>query len=426
MNHAMNINSNLTRIILVVFVIGLPLFYFRNTKIKMNKKPQMNRIISGVEFQRCIDVNDFACVENLLKAGISPDTNIGNIDSPLIQAIKQHKTELAMLLIDHGADVTTNSAQKNGVPPLFSAIETNNLSVVSLLVQKNADVNAIYWDKTPLRLAVEKGNSEIVKILLDAHANAGLVAPDGKSAVQVAKEKNNYDLLYLLDQTGQWTSPSSEFIKAVEARNYALFYELINQGVPVNQRDEQGRSALLISIENQENEMANILISKGADPNLADREGRTPIFIAVPHEDNVLLRKLIEAGADVNVKASIANVEHYEAPSSAAGDISLGIADTPLMYAVAWGTLDTVKLFLAYGAKINVKNSKGTTPLMFAVATGNKELAELMIQNRASLNDKNDNNQSALDLAKTLQANSALSDAYSEIEKYLIAQGAHR
>ena len=64
---------------------------------------------------------------------------------------------------------------------MHDAIEVNNLNIVKLLVNKGIDVNQIakgedgtyYEGRSPLSLAVFKGNAEIVKFLLlhDADVN---------------------------------------------------------------------------------------------------------------------------------------------------------------------------------------------------------------------------------------------------------------
>ena len=92
-------------------------------------------------------------------------------------AAEKGYVELVELLFDLRVEVKPKD--KYGKNALFYALEpqAENVDLISLLVDKGADVNSEIADKmTPLIKAVEKGFLQIAKILLqkDAYVNAAL------------------------------------------------------------------------------------------------------------------------------------------------------------------------------------------------------------------------------------------------------------
>ena len=61
---------------------------------------------------------------------------------------------------------------------------------------------------------------------------------------------------------------------------------------------------------------------------------------------------------------------------------------------------EVVKLLLAKGADINVKNSNGETALMAASSRGNADVVKLLLDKGADINVKNSKGKTALAIAK--------------------------
>lgn len=88
---------------------------------------------------------------------------------------KDPDIELARFLVEHGADVETRDAGgfsgniNDGRTPLKCAVDRGDVEMVKLLISAKANVNAKgYYNgvlKTVLEMAEEKGNSEILKLL---------------------------------------------------------------------------------------------------------------------------------------------------------------------------------------------------------------------------------------------------------------------
>jgi ankyrin repeat protein len=61
--------------------------------------------------------------------------------------------------------------------------------------------------------------------------------------------------------------------------------QAIEGGIPVDERDREGRTALHVAAETPHLFAAMMLIAKGADPNARDRRRRTPLHLAADGDD---------------------------------------------------------------------------------------------------------------------------------------------
>ena len=178
----------------------------------------------------------------------------------------------------------------------------------------------------------------------------------------VRKEIIDYDELeYLL-------------IKAVKYSDHPEVLEvLIDAGAYVNIVDEQGRTPLMIAVNNRRNiEMIKVLLKKGARVNTWDKEKVTPLMYAVINNDNRIIELLIKHGAYLNIE---------------------GAKNKTLAYAVKNnGEVDSIETLLDYGAKVNEEDKYGQIPLEYAVDNKNIEMITLLIKYGANVNFRTENN----------------------------------
>ncbi len=82
------------------------------------------------------------------------------------------------------------------ISPLITAIETENLSIVSLFIEKGFSVNEIVDEKSPLMFAEETGNRELVDLLIQHGAEVEYYAYDDSryTAGFMAKEAGHLEL----------------------------------------------------------------------------------------------------------------------------------------------------------------------------------------------------------------------------------------
>lgn len=80
---------------------------------------------------------------------------------------------------------------------------------------------------------------------------------------------------------------------------------------------------------------------------------------------------------------------------------------TPLCMAISKGDVEIVKKFIEYGADVH-QMSNGMTPLMYAARYNNVEILKLLVANGAKLNVKDEKGNTALDYAERSNATEAI------------------
>lgn len=104
-------------------------------------------------------------VERLLKTGENPNKRDSFGNNPLTLAGFANQSEIAELLIAHGACLTIQDNQ--GMTPLHCAAYNGNIDVARVFIAHGAPINATNeFGHTPLSEAVAKGPPAMVELLL--------------------------------------------------------------------------------------------------------------------------------------------------------------------------------------------------------------------------------------------------------------------
>ena len=256
--------------------------------------------------------------------------------TPLMYAALYGDIESARQLLKMGAD--PNLQNEAGATALMWA--TDNLEMVSLLVEHGADVNAKSSDsRTPLLIASGRyGAAPVVKFLLDHGANPSAHSPALFDVTTPLSEA-----AYVGDET---------VVRMLMARGADVKAAGINPlGMAILARCS-GCTDLLMSSADKENLSMQALIN------------------SPPLGSTHAIETLLDHGADVNAKDPDGN--------------------TLLMLVSACdeASVDTVKRMIAGGADVNAKNPHGQAALDFARARGKTAVVDLLVLNGAKDSDK--------------------------------------
>jgi len=109
-----------------------------------------------------------------------------NFNTPLHQACAMNKADLVKILIDNGAKV--NLLNREGWPPMFSAVRSGNAEVVAYLINHGAFLNVKdpRTGGTELHMAAALGFGEVAGMLIDRGADFKAKNNDGLTPVDFA------------------------------------------------------------------------------------------------------------------------------------------------------------------------------------------------------------------------------------------------
>jgi ankyrin repeat protein len=187
--------------------------------------------------------------------------------SPLHRAVADDDLEKARDLINKGANVNGKDENYDKITPLFVAVENANVEMVRLLLEFGAKVNAREGQKqTPLMHLDDDATPELVDLLIRYGAEIDLIDKEGNSALILAAE-----------------GATPEVIRA-----------LIDAGADVNRANKEGQTALMNAAENDDIECVRVLIMANAKVNAKNKEGESAIDLT---SDTDIEKLLISYGA---------------------------------------------------------------------------------------------------------------------------------
>ena len=179
-------------------------------------------------------------------------------------------------------------------------------------------------------------------------------------------------------EVAQVAAPTPLMQAAAEGDTKAV-RRLIKQGESVNAVAPQG-TALTEAAQAGQKDMVLLLLQEGADPNLGRAEsGSSALHQAAAAGDVQSIRVLVAAGAKLDQRDT--------------ADL------TPIAYAVRNGSLPATKALIAAGADVNVV-MQGKSLLMHVVAQGSLLMAQVLIQAGADVNYQAASGETALTLAR--------------------------
>ena len=116
-------------------------------------------------------------------------------------AVAANNQELAALLLDHGANVETETSM---LTPLMFAASAGNVDMIRFLAKRGAKVNhgAKEGGQTALLSAIYGGKPEAVQALVDLKADVNAKMKDGPTPLQAAMKGDQDDIVKILKAAG--------------------------------------------------------------------------------------------------------------------------------------------------------------------------------------------------------------------------------
>nr|DBA25791.1 TPA: hypothetical protein GDO54_010138 [Pyxicephalus adspersus] len=199
----------------------------------------------------------------------------------------------------------------------------------------------------------------------------------------------------------------------VEEGNIAALKALLEKCKDVDERNENGQTALMIAAEQGNLEMVQELLRKRANCNLEDVDNWTALISAAKEGHLEIVRELLDCNANLehrdmggwtalmwaSYKGCTDVVDLLLSKGANPNITGLQYSVYPIIWAAGRGHSDIVKLLLQYGAKVNCSDKYGTTPLIWAARKGHLESVKSLLQMGADVDQEGANSMTALIVA---------------------------
>lgn len=171
-----------------------------DVKLHLSKKPQLlNTPGRGkmTPLQQAVMRKKSEIALYLIDQGADPNALTGSQQTTLHLAVTRKLPELCVALGAAGVDL--GACDKQGWTALHLAAAKNQAETVRVLLEIGADVNALSAaGGTPLHEAAASGGEAVLKLLLDAGVDTSVVSSHGVTALDLAKEYDNAAALTVL------------------------------------------------------------------------------------------------------------------------------------------------------------------------------------------------------------------------------------
>ncbi len=287
------------------------------------------------EATQALRKKDMVAFFELLDTKIQDPNLVNNYgDSLLIVAATLGNFEAVERLLSLGADVNKQNYNTRDTAILRSVYGDHD-EVTKLLVYERADLNLPNnYGQTPMGLAVEKQNGELVDLFLVSGVKAGL---DGETLLRSAAQQN-----------------------------YVGVVAMLKGGVNPDTKNAAGNTPLIISASLGDTASVNALLAYRANVNAENNDGNTALLYAARynHPDTVmaiLAPLTMQYRADINAKNKN--------------------GETALYWAAQKGYAPIVRILLAYDADKTIKTNAGMTALDVAKKFKRTEVIKLLKMN---------------------------------------------
>ena len=97
-----------------------------------------------------------------------------------------------------------------------------------------------------------------------------------------------------------WGCPGGPpFLQAIKAGDSKRVKHYLDEGIDPNKQDPEGKTFLMIAVEENQYYVVTTLLEYGGDPEIKDKRGMTSLMAAAQNGNRRIIKALLDAGANV-------------------------------------------------------------------------------------------------------------------------------
>ncbi|XP_070180050.1 poly [ADP-ribose] polymerase tankyrase-like isoform X2 [Littorina saxatilis] len=310
--------------------------------------------------------------QTITKWGIGGiDRSNRNSYCPIHIAVMNGHIEVLKVLLKNKVNVNKQvSAGKNKLSPLMMAAELGNLDMVRLLVQSGATVELLdKLKRSALMHAVINGNTNVASYLLYLGADPNRTDSSGNSLVHYAAAFGWYHCLKLLvkdagatyNSDNDWkTTPLA--IAFLKGQPGIVDYLLNLPDTDINFQDEKGMTLVSIAASSQlqkglDEQIKYLVMDKKANPTIPDLEGYTALHHLCANNIKLKGSQWAPAVCDSAMETSV-KIAHILLDRGCDVSQASNVGKTPVSLALEQVNSKLVQLLVQQGGEVPTEKNK--------------------------------------------------------------------
>ncbi|TQS33635.1 hypothetical protein Golomagni_06011 [Golovinomyces magnicellulatus] len=294
--------------------------------------------------------------------------------------------------------------------PLSIAVSCDNeIDLVKVLLEHGANPNHLVDDRTMLHNAIDNGDENVAKLLLQHGADHRVLNEHGTNALQHAAQADFKELVDLITQKDSSVNEATEggwspLMMAVDDGYANMVALLLEKGADINYATENSWPALTIAASKGNMDILTMLLDHGADIDQSDPAGWCPLLIAIAYEQDEAATVLLQRGAKPDVQTSSGDTAFAIASEKGVVDIMDNLWNaitidvnrqnelgrSALHGAAMRGQTASVDFLLSLDSPptATLKDVWEATPLVLAIRNGHADVVQKLVDKSGSLLSK--------------------------------------
>ena len=374
--------------------------------------------IDIVDFQvgrsplRCAAERNYRKITDLLlQYNANPALKDREGGTAMLRAVNRGAKKALEVMMEYPIDMLC--ADEDGQSLLHGAAKNGYHEIARLLMEdhlpenRSPDVKAIHpdirdkYDRTPLHNAAQQGQAAVVSVLLEKNANVFLEDKFGRTAFMVAWQYGHETIMHMLESSGY--DRSSHDLTEKQLPVWAMarrgLTDLIAEAIKTRTQELHilepytENSPLHCAVESDNSEILYLLLETKMLPvNRPNHWQRTPLHLAALEGDFLATKLLIDHGANIDMKDRWKDEPLMLAQSNQRLEIMLALieaqatvdkqkidANKLFFFAVEQRNVTAAQILIEkHGVDRSIQNADGVRALQIATAADDEDMMMLL------------------------------------------------